>query len=52
MENLPIDYVATRNARIDALTLDDVNRVAARLFRPDQLRFVIVGQPEGLDALK
>ncbi len=52
MENLPIDYVATRNARIDALTLDDVNRVAARLFRPDQLRFVIVGQPEGLDALQ
>lgn len=46
---LPIDYIATRNDEIEALTLDDVNRVAARIFDPDALHFVVVGQPEGLD---
>jgi zinc protease len=48
MEGLPIDYVTTRNARIEAVTLEDVNRVAASLFRPDALQFVVVGQPEGV----
>jgi zinc protease len=48
MEGLPIDYVTTRNARIEAVTLDEVNRVAAGLFRPEDLQFVVVGQPEGV----
>lgn len=48
MEGLPIDYSATRNAKIEAVTLDDLARVAARLFRPDDLHFVVVGQPVGL----
>jgi len=48
MEGLPIDYVTTRNARIEAVTLADVNRVAAGLFRPEALQFVVVGQPEGV----
>lgn len=46
---LPIDYVKTRNDRVNAVTLDDVNRVAAELLEPDNLRFVVVGQPEGLE---
>ncbi|MFV0383989.1 M16 family metallopeptidase [Paracoccus sp. (in: a-proteobacteria)] len=45
---LPIDYVNTRNARIDAVTRDDVHRVAQRLLRSGDLRFVLVGRPEGL----
>lgn len=46
---LPIDYIATRNDKINAVTLDDVSRVAKRLVRADDLRFVVVGQPEGLE---
>jgi zinc protease len=48
MVGLPLDYIATRNAKVEAVTLDDVKRVAARLIQPDQLRIVVVGQPEGL----
>ncbi|MGE3929195.1 MAG: M16 family metallopeptidase [Hyphomonadaceae bacterium] len=45
-----IDYINQRNARIAAVTRDDVNRVIRRLFNPDNFTFVVVGQPEGLDA--
>lgn len=48
MIGLPPDYVINRNAYIEAVTLDDINRVAAELLRPDDLHFVVVGQPEGL----
>ncbi|WP_372834298.1 M16 family metallopeptidase [Puniceibacterium confluentis] len=48
MDDFPIDYARTRNARIEAVTLEDVKRVAARLLKPEALRFVVVGQPEGL----
>lgn len=46
---LPIDYVNTRNDRVEAVTLDDVNRVARELLEPENLRFVVVGQPVGLE---
>jgi zinc protease len=45
---LPADYPKTRNDKVNAVTLEDVKRVAATLFRPDDLRFVIVGQPAGV----
>jgi zinc protease len=48
MLGLPTDYPATRNARIDAVTLADANRVAASLLRPDQLFFQVVGDATGL----
>ena len=48
MDGLPIDYIKTRNAQVEAVTLDDVARVAARLIQPDQLHFVVVGQPVGV----
>ncbi len=48
MEGLPIDYATTRNAQIEAVTLADIKHVAARLLHPDDLRFVVVGQPVGL----
>lgn len=48
MEGLPIDYIATRNDMINAVTLDEVNRVAAELLHPENLHFVVVGKPEGL----
>lgn len=50
VSGLPIDYIATRNDRVDAVTLEDVRRVAARLYDAEALHFVVVGQPEGLEA--
>jgi zinc protease len=47
-QGLPIDYPKTRNVKINAVTLEDVNRVAKRLMKPEALRFVVVGRPEGL----
>ncbi|WP_207099923.1 M16 family metallopeptidase [Paracoccus shandongensis] len=46
----PIDYVNTRNAKVEAVTAEDVKRVAARLLDADKLRFVLVGRPEGIAA--
>ncbi|MCC1492199.1 pitrilysin family protein [Cognatishimia sp. F0-27] len=50
MDDLSPDYVVTRNDRIEAVTLDDVARVASEVLQPDALHFVVVGQPEGLDS--
>ena len=50
MIDLPPDYVINRNAYIEAVTLQDANRVAAELLRADELHFVVVGQPEGLES--
>ncbi|PYG30504.1 M16 family metallopeptidase [Pelagimonas varians] len=48
MDGLSPDYVVTRNAKIEAVTLDDVKRVASELLNPEALHFVVVGQPDGL----
>ncbi|ROU02843.1 M16 family metallopeptidase [Histidinibacterium lentulum] len=45
---LPADYIQTRNTQMEAVTLEDVNRVATELLKPEALHFVVVGQPEGL----
>lgn len=50
MDNLPIDYADTRNDKVNAVTQDDIKRVAARLIQPDALHFVVVGQPEGIES--
>jgi zinc protease len=50
MVGLPPDYVINRNSYVNAVTLEDINRVARRLLRPDDLHFVVVGQPVGLQA--
>ena len=42
------DYPKTRNDKVNAVTMADIKRVAARLFNPDTLRFVVVGQPDGV----
>ncbi|RUS60120.1 insulinase family protein [Pseudorhodobacter sp. E13] len=47
-EGLPIDYATRRNALIEAVTRDEILRVAKRLLKPEDLHFVVVGQPEGL----
>jgi len=48
MQDLPIDYINTRNDKVNAVTLEDVRRVAERLYDPEALKFVVVGQPQGL----
>jgi zinc protease len=47
---LATDYPATRNARVEAVTLEDVKRVAARLLTPESLYFVVVGEAVGVTA--
>lgn len=49
MDGYPIDYPETRNEKVMGVTLEEANRVAAELFQPENLRFVVVGQPEGLE---
>lgn len=49
IDGLPIDYIATRNDKVNAVTLEDIRRVAARIYRPEDLHFVVVGQPAGVE---
>jgi len=48
MDNLGIDYLQRRARLIDAVTLEDVHRVAKRLLDAEHLAAVIVGDPKGL----
>lgn len=48
LEETGIDYLETRNQQIDAVTLDDVKRVAKRLLKVDDLIITVVGKPKGL----
>jgi zinc protease len=43
-----IDHFEKRNARIEAVTIDDVRRVAKRFLDTSHLHFVVVGNPVGL----
>jgi zinc protease len=47
-EGLGTSYVDTRNAAIEAVTLDQVKAVAKRLFDGHDMILTIVGQPKGL----
>lgn len=50
MIGLPPSYVLDRNGYVEAVTLEDANRVARELMDPEALRFTVVGEPEGLEA--
>ena len=41
-------YLEERNALIEAVTVDDVARVAQRLLHPEALMVTVIGEPEGL----
>ena len=45
IEDLGIDYIKKRNALVEAVTMDDVKRVAKRLLAADRLITTIVGKP-------
>ena len=48
LENLGIDYLDRRNGLIEAVTADDVDRLARDVLKPKALTFVVVGQPQDL----
>lgn len=48
LNELPISYIETRNDQVNAVTLEDVARVAKRLLQPENLRIVVVGKPVGV----
>jgi zinc protease len=45
IEDLGVDYVQKRNALIEQVSLEDIKRVANRLFEADRLITTIVGKP-------
>ena len=48
LEGLGRDYIDKRNGLVEAVTIDDIKRVARRLLQPGQLIVTIVGRPEGV----
>ncbi|KZD11939.1 M16 family metallopeptidase [Oceanibaculum pacificum] len=51
-EDLGIDYLDKRASLIDAVTMDDLKRVAKNLFDAKALTFVVVGKPAGVTPTK
>lgn len=44
-DGMPVDYVERRNSYFQAVTLEDVKRVAATYMKPENFTFVMVGKP-------
>ncbi|WP_348771384.1 pitrilysin family protein [Azospirillum sp. SYSU D00513] len=51
-DELGIDYLDKRDGYINAVTREDVQRVAKRLLDPAKLLTVLVGKPEGVTATR
>jgi zinc protease len=47
-DHLGMDFLDRRKALIEAVTVEDVTRAAARLLNPDALTIVAVGRPAGM----
>ncbi|RXF74084.1 M16 family metallopeptidase [Hansschlegelia zhihuaiae] len=52
LDDLGIDYVAKRNALVQAVTMDEVKAAARALLGDGDLLVVAVGQPTGLDGAR
>ncbi len=50
MDGLGADYIEARNGYIDAVAAEDVQRVARRILKADDLLVVVAGRPEGITA--
>ncbi|MBT5539998.1 MAG: insulinase family protein, partial [Alphaproteobacteria bacterium] len=48
LDHLPSTYPEDRETIIRNLKLEDINRVAKKLFNPNTLTFIVIGKPEGL----
>ena len=51
-QDLGIEYINERSKFFEAVTLDDVRRIAKKLLDPTALTIVIVGKPEGIEPTK
>ncbi len=45
VEKLGMDYIEKRNSMINAVTMEDIKRVAKRLLKPDNMIITVVGRP-------
>lgn len=50
LHELGLDYIERRNSFIKAVTVEDVQRVASTLLRPENLTVVVVGAPESIES--
>ena len=50
LENLGIDYIDRRNGLVEAVTVEDVRRAAARFLADSKLLVTLVGKPEPVPA--
>jgi len=48
-DNLGPDYINNRNAVINALSIEDIKRMAAQLLKADDLTTILVGQPKNIN---
>ena len=44
LQDLGIDYIPTRNSKVEKVTIEDMKRVAKRLLQPGQLFVTVVGK--------
>lgn len=51
-QDLGIEYIDERNKFFEAVTLEDINRIAKKFLDPDALTIVVVGKPEGVKPTK
>ena len=47
-DDLGIDYIDKRNGQVDAVTIDDLKRVAKRILKTDDFVVMVVGKPKNL----
>ena len=50
--DLPEDYYQTYLQRLDAVTVEDIQRVAKNMLKPNNLNICVVGSPDILDNLR
>ncbi|MGD9783165.1 MAG: M16 family metallopeptidase [Hyphomicrobiaceae bacterium] len=48
MEDMGLDYFDKRNGLVDAVTLDDVKRIAREFLQPSDLIITVVGKPQNM----
>lgn len=49
LDGYPIEHLETRNAKVEAVTLEQAKDAAALVLKPDALTTVVVGQPVGVE---
>ncbi len=52
LDDLPLDYLDQRAGKINAVTKEEISRVAAKLLTPEKILTVLVGKPENITPTK